>query len=71
MTRLISTEQVIEILGVSRSTLARWIRAGEFVPKTHLGCRIVRFAEADVEAWLASRAPAERRRGDTRGDERL
>jgi excisionase family DNA binding protein len=52
--RLLTTRQVGELLGLSPAAVLRRWRAGE-LPGYRLGSNVLRFAEADVEAFLLER----------------
>jgi excisionase family DNA binding protein len=54
---LLTTRELAERLGLSPATVLRRWRAGE-IPGYRLGSNVLRFAEADVDAYLL-----ERRRG--------
>ena len=51
--RLLTTQQIIEELGVSRITLWRWRTEG--LPWVLLGRRSVRYRLTDIQEWLRSR----------------
>jgi excisionase family DNA binding protein len=54
---LLNTRQVADLLGLSPETVLRRWRAGE-LPGYRLASNVLRFAEADVRAWLeAQRSP--------------
>ncbi len=55
--RLLTAREVAELLGLSPASVLRRWRSGE-LPGYRLGSNVLRFSEADVEAFLA-----ERRRG--------
>lgn len=48
-------EEAGRILGLSPSTLAKWRMTGDGPPFQKLSARCVRYAVADLEAWMASR----------------
>ena len=50
--------EVLEILGVAKSTLWRWYNAGNFPRPVRLGDRAVAWRRADVEEWIANRPAA-------------
>ena len=51
---LLSFPQVQDRLaGISRCTLARWIKAGRFPQPIKVGPRRVAWRTLDVDAWLA------------------
>ncbi|MCH9647757.1 MAG: AlpA family phage regulatory protein [Deltaproteobacteria bacterium] len=57
-TRILRTNQVIHLLGISRVTLWRWERKGLFPPKVRLGPNVVGWKETDLDAWLDSKSQA-------------
>src|SRR5581483_2172381 len=48
-----SVSQAAAVLGVSRVTLSRWIRAG-FLPVARLGHRTVRISHADLDQFVGA-----------------
>lgn len=48
-------QAVLELLGVSDSTLRRWIADADFPAARQLGPRAVGWSAADVTTWLDSR----------------
>ena len=57
--RYLRRSEVEARLGVTRSTLYRWMRDGEGFPEPiQLGPRAVRWRESEVEAFLAARPRA-------------
>src|SRR5215212_12223192 len=52
--------QAAALLGVSRMTIWRWVRAGR-LPVARLGHRTSRIRREDLDALLAERGPAEAR----------
>ncbi|WP_080409090.1 helix-turn-helix transcriptional regulator [Burkholderia ubonensis] len=56
--RILRLLAVLDAVGVSKSTLYQWVRDNAFPPPVKLGSRSVGWRSADVDAWLASRAPA-------------
>src|SRR5215210_4127619 len=55
-----SISQAAALLGVSRMTIWRWVRAGR-LPVARLGHRTSRIRREDLDALLAERGPAEAR----------
>ncbi len=49
--QLVSADQLIESLGVTRQTIMRWVKAGEFPKPTRIGRRILRWDVAEVNQW--------------------
>lgn len=56
MRRILRMKQVIEISGVSRSTIHRLQKKNEFVRKVNLGLRAVGYFEDELCKWLEERA---------------
>jgi prophage regulatory protein len=60
MTRLIKNllneKQVSSMLGISPSTLDNWRKAGTFPQPLKLSEKTIRWSEADVLGWIASRS---------------
>jgi len=54
MNKLLTTEEIAELLGVRESTIYQWTQQG-FIPHVKLG-RLVRFREADITKWLDERS---------------
>jgi excisionase family DNA binding protein len=54
MNKLLTTEEISELLGVKLSTIYHWTHIG-YIPHFKLG-RFVRFREAVVHKWLESKA---------------
>ena len=54
MIRLLTAEQVAEILAVPRTRVWAMSRRGE-IPTVRLGPREVRYREQDVESWIERR----------------
>lgn len=52
---ILRPNQVSEILGISKPTIWRLERQGQFVPKITLGPAMVGFLASDVEAWIRDR----------------
>lgn len=50
--RYLSRNEVINLLGISETTLWRWIRDGLFPKPVKFGLRRIFFKTADVEAFL-------------------
>ena len=53
--RLLTSKQLIAETGISRSTIYRLLRKGEFPKPIRIGPRGVRWLESDIKAWLAER----------------
>lgn len=56
--RLLRLREVLARCGLSRSTLYRQMGEGAFPRPLRVGVRAVRWREAEIEDWLASRPRA-------------
>lgn len=50
-TRRVTVKELVERLGVSRSTLWRWEQQGRLPPKHRFGPNTVGWLETEIEAW--------------------
>ncbi len=57
--RLIRTDEVTTRTGLSRTTLWRLERKGEFPTRRQIGANSVGWIEAEVDRWIESRPPAQ------------
>ena len=48
-------KDVLALVRISKATLWRWRKAGEFPPPIQLGPNTVGWRRGDVDEWLASR----------------
>ena len=55
MPRLLTTEDVAEVTGLSPETLAQWRWLRKEIPFVRLGKKCVRYRQSDIDAWLAKR----------------
>lgn len=53
--RMLRREEVEQRTGMSRSTIYRLMREGDFPLPHRIGQRAVRWRESELETWLASR----------------
>ena len=53
--RFMRLPEVVQLTGVSRSTIYRWIANGEFPKLIPLGGMTVAWLESDVEDWIHRR----------------
>lgn len=51
----IRRQALVDMLGLSESTIQRMIDRGEFPPARQLGPRAIAWLRTEVEAWLAAR----------------
>lgn len=55
MPRLLTTEAVAEMTGLSPETLAQWRWLKKEIPFVRLGKKCVRYRQSDIDAWLQKR----------------
>jgi len=55
MTKLLTTDDVAEMTGLSPETLAQWRWLKKEIPFVRLGKKCVRYRQSDIDAWLARR----------------
>ena len=48
-------QQVEKLIKVSRPTLYRWMKNGDFPKPVHMGSNMVRWKASDIEKWLAEK----------------
>jgi len=53
--RLMRLPEVVQLTGVSRSTIYRWMANGEFPKQISLGGKTVAWLESDVDDWIQLR----------------
>ena len=56
--KLLRRREVEELVGLSRASIYRWMRNGEFPLPVRTGSMSVRWKESDITAWIQSRPPA-------------
>lgn len=61
MSRLLRRQEVESLVGLGTSTIYRRMAAGTFPKPKDLGGGVVRWVEADIEAWIAELGDAEYR----------
>jgi len=54
MEKLLTPQEIAEVLGVQPSTIYQWTHQG-YIPHVKLG-KFVRFKEKDVEKWVERKA---------------
>lgn len=57
--RILRLPEVLELVGISRATLHRWVKTGIFPQPLDLGPRSMGWPSTDYDDWIKSR----RRRG--------
>jgi len=51
--RLLTTDEVAEMTGLSRETLAQWRWLKKEILFVRLGTKCVRYRQSEIDAWLA------------------
>jgi prophage regulatory protein len=51
-------QQVEKLIQVSRATIYRWTKEGNFPKPVKLGANMMRWKTSDIEAWLTEREAA-------------
>ncbi|MEN9419342.1 MAG: hypothetical protein RI988_2962 [Pseudomonadota bacterium] len=59
--KILRRDDVLTMIGLSRSTLYNMVRSGRFPSPTLIGQRAVGWREAEVNDWLAARPAASRK----------
>ena len=54
--QILRPSNVARLLGVSRTTLWRWTKAGHLPPPIKLGPGVTGWRASDIDAWVASRS---------------
>ena len=57
-TKLLTRQQIEEITGLTRSTIYRLMRSGQFPEPIRIGPRAVRWPQSEIESWIADRPRA-------------
>lgn len=55
VTRLIRLPEVMNRVGLGRSTIYRWMSEGKFPKPVQLGGHAVAWVEEEVECWIAGK----------------
>ena len=56
--KLLRLPQVLDLTGLSRASIYRYVDAGDFPRPVKLGARAVAWRASDVEAWIEGREAA-------------
>lgn len=54
MTKLLSPKEIEKKLGISRSTLWRMERGGQFPPHKQLSINRIAWVESEIDEWIAN-----------------
>jgi len=57
--KLLRQKQVIDATGLSRMTIWRLERAGQFPQRRRLGPNAIGWVENEIDEWIASRPPSQ------------
>lgn len=58
MEKLYRLKDVIELIGVPKSSIYRWVNQGTFPKGIKLGKSIIAWSESELKEWLESRKEA-------------
>jgi prophage regulatory protein len=58
MNDLLKAADVMQKLGIGRTALWRWMKAGILPPPIRIGKRYMRWREEDIEAFISNRRPS-------------
>ncbi|WP_114633425.1 AlpA family transcriptional regulator [Vibrio splendidus] len=53
--RLMRLKEVIQITGISRSSLYKYLNEGKFPPPVSLGARSVAWVDHEIQAWITTK----------------
>ncbi len=53
--KLLTQRQVVDLVGISRTTIWRLERAGKFPRRRQVSTKAVRWFQAEIEDWISSR----------------
>ncbi|MGF1826251.1 AlpA family transcriptional regulator [Vibrio splendidus] len=53
--RLLRLKEVIQVTGISRSSLYKYLNEGQFPPPISLGARSVAWIDHEVQAWITTK----------------
>lgn len=53
--RLLRRPEVEERTGLTRSTIYRWMKSGDFPQAVRLGPKMIAWREADIDQWIESK----------------
>jgi prophage regulatory protein len=56
--KLLRIQEVIRVTGLSRMTIYRYEKSGEFPKRRRIGKNSVRWLDQDIETWMTSRPVA-------------
>jgi predicted DNA-binding transcriptional regulator AlpA len=57
--RVVRTDELAKRLGVTRSTIWRWLREGRLPPKHQYGPNCSGWLETELEEWWSTRSTAQ------------
>ncbi|SBT11947.1 AlpA family transcriptional regulator [Vibrio celticus] len=53
--RLLRLKEVIQVTGISRSSLYKYLNEGQFPPPISLGARSVAWIDHEIQAWITTK----------------
>lgn len=64
--RILRKKEVCQILGISKATIDRKVRSGDFPPPIQISVRAIGWRESEIEDYINSREPVSRFASTTR-----
>ncbi len=62
--KFLTQKQVVDLVGLSRTTIWRLERAGQFPRRLQVSAKAVRWNQTEIFEWISSRPLAGKRGGD-------
>ena len=56
--RMLRIDEVVGVVGLSKSVIYKRIKAGDFPPGLQISTRAVAWRQSDIESWIAALEPA-------------
>ncbi|WP_413284191.1 AlpA family transcriptional regulator [Vibrio sp. MA40-2] len=53
--RLMRLKEVIQVTGISRSSLYKYLNEGQFPPPVSLGARSIAWVDHEIQAWITTK----------------
>lgn len=60
---LMTREQVLDYVGIKRSTMYHWMKKGTFPMPIKMGERLARWQKKDLDAWFKNKEKEQKKNG--------